>query len=163
MKKKIIYIVVAVLMLSLTFSLTACTAEKVFEKSGIKITATSEFYEKDILSMTIYLESRDKIITGVKETPNASFPISRTLRQYTELVLNTNNMNGLEISVYDEDGITFEYFEYEKEVSGKNFKYLGVTMKSDSYFYLFNFASENSKFEGFKSQFMDWAKLIEIE
>ena len=142
----------------------ACApSPKVFEKSGIKITATSDFYEKDVMTQTIYLESRDKIITGLKEAPNEAFPISKTLREYTNLTLQVNNLPEAVITPYNEDGVTFEYFTYERTVSEKDFKYLGVTKKSSAYFYLFNFACETKNFDKFKDQFLDWAALIEAE
>lgn len=136
---------------------------KVFEKDGIKITATSAFYEKDLLTLTIYLESTDKLITALKETPSTDFPISKTLRQYSEIVLLVNNLIGTQIDNYNEGGVVFDYFTYERSESGKNFKYLAITKKSSSYFYLFNFACEVKNYDKFADTFFEWAKLIEVE
>jgi len=162
--KKILSALIVSTLVCTAVALSACGPnEKVFEKNGIKITATTGFVEKELLSVTIYLESVDKIITGLKETPGSAFPITKSLREYTEATLTANNLSSTPINLYSENGVVFEYFIYERTASDKDFKYLGVTKKSDQFFYLFNFASENKNFDKFEQQFMDWAKLIEVE
>lgn len=150
-------------LLTTCFLLNGCasTPSKTFEKDGIKIIATTEFVEKDYLSLNLYLESPDKIITALRESPNIYFPITKTLRDYTNAVL-TANMISSDITLYDENGIVFDYFTYTKTVESYNYKYLGVTKKSESYFYLFNFCCEEKNYQNFSSKFLDWAKLIEV-
>lgn len=135
---------------------------KTFTKSGITITATDEFYEKELLSVTIYLESQTKIITGLKENKSMLSP-STTLNSYTNLVLTNNQLTGTEYTEFDEDDIRFNYFIYEREVSGKSFKYLAVTKEGADNFYLFNFACESKNYQKFEQDFMKWAKLLIVE
>ncbi|MDR3216362.1 MAG: hypothetical protein LBT55_02950 [Clostridiaceae bacterium] len=137
--------------------------KKVFEKAGIKLTLTDEFYEKDILTYTIYLESTDKAVIALKEEPNAMFPISTELRAYTESVLSVNMLTTPILTSSTEEGVLlFEYFIYEKIVSGKDFTYLAITKKSETAFYLIQFTCETKNFADFKGQFLDWAKLVEV-
>jgi hypothetical protein len=133
-----------------------------WEKDGMTIWADSSFYEKETMQFNIYLESKDKIISGLREIPTEAFPISTALRGYTEAVLQMNNLSSAEINTFDEDGVTFEWFVYERESAGKMFKYFGVTKKGTA-FYLFNFASESKNFDAFQDKFLDWAKQIVVE
>jgi hypothetical protein len=90
--KKLFKSIPAILLTVLCVSaLAGCFGEKVkvFEKSGIKITATDAFYEKEQISMTLYLESSDKIITALKEEPSEAFPITKPLGEYTAAVLSS--------------------------------------------------------------------------
>lgn len=163
--KKFGKIMLVVLILALSMSvLAACggAKKKTFEKAGIKITLTNAFYEKDVLTQTMYLESRDSIVGILKEDANPDFPISKTLTEYTELTLLVNNLSGNEVLHYSDEAVTFDYFRYDRTVSGKDFAYMGVTMKGISAFYLFNFACEAKNYESYEQQFLTWAKTIVI-
>jgi len=142
--------------------LAGCSQSQTF-KSGdglITITAAKEFKQVDDARFNICLESKDKIITGIKEAPGPSFPAASSLRDYTLLV--KSGRESSEISLYDKGGVVFDYFDYEFSTDGKAFKYLAVTKKSDTSFYLFNFGCEKKNFDKFEKQFMDWAKTIEV-
>lgn len=66
MKKKVLY-----LLLLIIVAVTGCALlepeEKTFKDKGMSITLTDEFTEKDLVSATVYFESMDAIVTGLKE------------------------------------------------------------------------------------------------
>lgn len=161
-KVKINALIISVLLLLTT--LIGCLEQpKIFEKNGIRITATTAFNEIEFPNTTMCLESSNKLITALKETPTAEFHISKTLRQYSELVLQENNLVGTQIDFYNEGGIIFDFFTYEKNIDGTDFKYLGITKKSSSYFYLFNFICETKNYDRFANTFFEWVMLIVVE
>ena len=111
----------------------------------MSITLTDEFTEKDLVSATVYFESMDAIVTGLKE-------------DYAKAVT-TNNQKDSKIKT--EDGLT--YFTYTSDVNGKTYFYIATMYKSNDAFWLFNFACDSSNQEKFESTFKTWAKSVSFE
>ena len=162
MKKNKIFTILAMIVMAGSFVLTGCfgPTEKVFEADGIKIVATSAFYEKEHISFNLYLQSNDALIAALKE--EKSLLNADDLNEYTSLIITANNLTGTTYESFDEEEIVFNHFYYEKTVSGKNFSYLAVTKEGQDYFYLFNFACEKNNYENYEETFLDWAKKLEV-
>ena len=103
----------------------------------MSITLTDEFTEKDLVSATVYFESMDAIVTGLKEEFStleaAGLTKDSTVEDYAKAVT-TNNQKDSKIKT--EDGLT--YFTYTSDVNGKTYFYIATMYKSNDAFWLFN-------------------------
>ncbi|WP_026399815.1 hypothetical protein [Acholeplasma equifetale] len=134
---------------------------KEFSKSGITITLTDDFYEKEIIAAPFYLESQDNIFMGNREDKSL-FSSMMTLERYTTLVLGQAEKT-TDIEKYLDDNIEYYYAYYEATVDGRTFGYMLVTLESETHFYLINFACLKSKLEGNKDLYHSWARSIKVE
>ena len=159
MKKKLLALVISLIaVIACAVGLTGCTSEKTFEKAGMQITLTSKFTEKELLSQTAYYESRDAIVTVLKEEFSlASGFGSYTLGEYTDLVLKQNQLSA---DKNTREGKDYMYFSYEKTVSGKDFYYLATTFKADDAFWLIQFACNVSQKDSKQETFLKWADTV---
>lgn len=138
--------------------LAGCSQEKTFEKAGMQITLTSNFHEKDYVSMTAYYESRDAIVTVLKEEFSLVDGFKNyTLTQYTNTVLKANKLTA---AVSTREGKDYQYFTYEKSVSGKDFYYLATTHKASDAFWLIQFACVVSDKDSYTEKFLGWADTV---
>lgn len=159
MKRKFKALVVGMVSVLACLGLLAgCASDKTFETSGMQITLTSAFYEKEYVSMTAYYESRDAIVTVLKEEFGLVDGFGNyTLSQYTDTVLSANNLSA---SVQTREGKEYQYFTYERSASGKNFYYLATTHKSSDAFWLIQFACVVSDKDKYTDKFLGWADTI---
>lgn len=164
------FIKITSLVLAICSVLICCTAcgkakSKTFSsEAGISITLTDKFYEKNIVSQTLYLESTDVIFTALKETFTilesvSSEPSELTKVEYAELVKQNNSLSAETI---EDTANNLVYFTYTKLVSGKNFYYFAVVEKGSDAFWLCQFACEQKNESSFTSKFIKWAKTIVV-
>lgn len=159
--KKVMFIFVLVFSM---FVLAGCKAEdKEFTGSGITITLNDTFFEKDVVQAPLYLESLNHIFMGLREskTQLASYNVD-TLTEYIDAVLSNAGKNST-VETYDEDGITFMYAYYEATVEDQEFGYMLICMEGTGHFYTMNFGCLKDKLDGYKDQYLDWAKTIIVE
>ncbi len=154
-----------VCLLLVGFLLTGCALlnnTKTYTSNGISVTMDSGFYEKELVSQTVYLESKDAIFTALKEdyASLAAVNITKdsTLKDYTDIV---KTVNGMTESFTEKDGLI--YATYEKNVSGKDFFYLVTAYKTDDAFWLVNFACNKKDKAKFEPKFIEWAKTVEFK
>ena len=159
MKRKLRVFVIGILSLLVCLGLlVGCSKEKTFEKYSMHITLTSDFYEKDYISLTAYYESRNALVTVLKEDVSSlEGAEDYTLSQYTNLVLKANKLSA---DVLNREGKEYQYFTYEKSVSGQQFFYLATTHKSAGEFWLIQFACVASKKDAYTEKFLGWADTI---
>ena len=130
--------------------------------AGLLITLTDDFYEKSMVSQTLYLESQKAIFVALKEDFSSFSNLgynteSMTLMDYANLVIANNK---LDITATENDGLVT--FNYSKDVSGKDFYYKAYVFRGDDAFWLCQFACENSNKTTYDNQFDTWAKTIQI-
>ena len=158
MKRRFKIVAVICALLACFGILAGCSQEKTFEKSGMQITLTSAFYEKDLVSLTAYYESTDSIVTALKEEFSQVEGFGNyTLAEYTDLVKQANKLSA---AVSSREGQDYQYFTYEKSVSGKTFFYLATTHKASDAFWLIQFACDVSDKEKFTDTFLGWADTV---
>ena len=158
MKKTLSFILIAIML----FSFTGCfnlASEKVFEKSGMEITLTSKFYEKDHVSYTSIYESSDIAVFTLKEEfsliPGSS---KYTLDNYADLVIKANQ---IDTEIEHEDDLT--YFSFDKTVNGKDFVYFGFVYKGTDAFWLIQFACEEKNENDLIKDIFKYAKSVTID
>lgn len=161
MKKKVLY-----LLLLIVVAVTGCALlepeKKTFTDKGMSITLTDDFTEKDLVSTTVYFESMDAVVTGLKEEfstlEEAGLTKDSTVEDYAKAVAYNNKK---EDEIKTEDGLT--YFTYTSDVNGKTYFYIASMYKSNDAFWLFNFACDSSDQEQFENTFKTWAKSVKFE
>lgn len=168
--KKAVRIFLIILVLLTVISCTACSKgePKTFSDDGISITLTDEFEKKSIDGHhTLYYESKDAVVIVTKE-PFSMFADGQIsqyspLSDYTRLVLSNNQLTA---EIVTKEG--YEYFTYEREVETeaffisktRRFTYLAVTYKSDSAFWLVQFACESDDFSSKQATFFAYADSV---
>ena len=137
---------------------------KTYSDNGFSITLPSDFYKKDLASVTAYYESEYAIVTALKESfttlEAVGLDSKSTIEDYANAVIANNKQADAKLEM-SEDG-KFAYFIYEKEVSGKDFYYTAIVYKAEDAFWLVNFACEDKNKETYSEKFIDWAKTVEV-
>ena len=157
MKKLIAMILVVCSVMLLASGCDLFKKEKTFSKSGMSITLTEDFVEKDRISFTSTYESDDIIVTTLKEEKSLLGDMSVDLDGYTKLVIKANNLTNLP---QHKDGLT--YFEYEKEASGKEFHYYAFTFEAEDAYWLIQFACEQKNHEKLEETIFKYAKSVKV-
>lgn len=159
MKKRISIFAAVLASLICLCAVAGCTiSPKTFEKAGMQITLTTAFYEKEMVSQTAYYESRTAVVVALKEEfsslPGAS---DYTLSDYTDLVISGNRISA---ETHTREGKGYEYFTYEKTVSGNDYFYLATTHKTDDAFWLIQFGCFTKNKDNKTETFLEWADTI---
>ena len=157
MKKLIAMILVVCSVMLLASGCDLFKKEKTFSKSGMSITLTEDFVEKDRITFTSTYESDDIIVTTLKEEKSLLGDMSVDLDGYTKLVIKANNLTNLP---QHKDGLT--YFEYEKEASGKEFHYYAFTFEGEDAYWLIQFACEQKNHEKLEETIFKYAKSVKV-
>lgn len=157
MKKLIAMILVVCSVMLLASGCDLFKKEKTFSKSGMSITLTEDFVEKDRITFTSTYESDDIIVTTTKEEKSLLGDMSVDLDGYTKLVIKANNLTNLP---QHKDGLT--YFEYEKEASGKEFHYYAFTFEGEDAYWLIQFACEQKNHEKLEETIFKYAKSVKV-
>lgn len=148
------------------FTANACALfqdEEIFTGSGITITLTSAFTQKETVAVPFYLESMDHIFMGMRETKTSVQSVGvSNLEDYIDAVLDANSKS-TDVYSYDQDGVTFYYAYYSSTVDGVDYGYMMICMVGESYYYTMNFGCLDKNLENNKAQYLDWAKTITVE
>lgn len=161
MKKKVFVSLLAIVVCMTLGGCFFAKNDKTYESHGLSITMPEGYTEKSIVSQTVYLEGTETIFTALKEDLSSLAQIgidkNTSLKDYAKAVVENNKAD---YEIKEEDGLT--YFEYEKQVSGKDYYYLTCVLKSEDAFWLVNFASETSNKNKYQPLFKKWAKTIKF-
>lgn len=167
MNKRIFRCALAVaLLFAFAVSMGGCALsapqEKEFSKDGMTITLTNQFAEKEYITQTVMYESRDSIVTALKESfsalEEAGLGSDITPEEYAELVIANNMLENCEIQ--EKEGLTC--FQYDRTVDGKAFSYLATIHKAPDAFWLIQFGCLETDFPEKESQFIEWAKTVKV-
>ncbi len=146
-------------------TLAGCSAkEKTYEStSGISITLTDNFVEKEYITATYYLQSENAIFIAVKENFDdlsyyTSVNSESSLIDYANVVISGNLLTS---TIKYQENLT--YFTYNKSVSEKSFYYLAVVVKGTDAFWLCQFCCLDSTKEVYEQKFLEWAKTIVVD
>ena len=129
--------------------------DKTFTKSGMSITLTESFYEKENAAYTAYYESPMILVFAIKEELSYFEGMNLTLNEYAQLVIYNNNLS---CEVIEDNDLT--YFIFEKSVNGKNYLYFASVYKSDDAYWLIQFACESANYEELKEAIIKYAQSV---
>ena len=163
MKKLVKQISLVSLVLALLVVFTACdlfSSEKTFSGNGYSITLDSSFVEKEYVSMTGYYESQKLVATVLKEEFSLfeGYYIG-SLEEYAELIIEANGLSDIKVS--KNNGIVF--FEYEKTLNGKNFKYYATVHKGSDAYWLVQFGCETKNYDSLKADMEKYASSFKAD
>ena len=176
-KKKIIALfsfIIGSLLLFLTifFSVAHFTfqyyeGEKTFQKSGLSITLTNTFREKEVLEYTAYYSSEKMMVLTLKVEfdgfdTNKWDPYESTCNDYAEKI--SKEYRSLYPSTTEI--ITNEeliYFTFDFEQSGKIYKYLLAIYKADDAYWQVSFGCEKRNYDKLEKDMIRYAKSVSIE
>lgn len=165
MKKK------SLLMLLLTLCLLLCgcseeevpaePVEQAFTAAGLHLTLTDEFTEKQHAAYTLYAESEDLLVLGLKEEytlfENTDFSAQTSLKQYAALVWSANQLEG-EVPLEDDGELL--WFEYDNHVNGADYRYRAYVFKDNEGFWLLQFATHAEEFAALSETIRGYAASV---
>lgn len=161
MKKtlSIIFIALFIIALSSCSMLLNVEKEKAFEKSGMSITLTNQFTEKEHLSYTSIYDSKNMAVYTLKEEFSLfeAFDSDLTLDEYADLVVEANKLT---CEKQYKDDLT--YFLYEKEANGKQMSFYAFVYEGDDAFWLIQFACESDNAEKLEDRIFTYAKSVNV-
>lgn len=128
-----------ILMMVLLLNLTSCSLlgmiSKDFTVSDMTITLTNGFVEKDVVNFTTTYQSTNVVVFVLEEYKTQLGGVS-DLDEYIELILEANMFYDIDYKKED----SYVYYEYEKEVSGKDYYYYARAYETEDSFWLVQFA-----------------------
>lgn len=159
MKRQFIKALFLITVMSLlTCALTSCFAPKAKTftvADELKITLTEAFMEKEIVGQTAMFQSTDVIVTVLLEEKSL-IQQDLTVEQYAALVCSANGLNDSTVKIKD----TYAEFSYEKTVSGKDYTYFAKCFKSETGYWLVQFACFRSAVDKQKDNIDTWTASI---
>lgn len=162
MKNRIILGIFAVVF---CFFLAGCefnVGEKKYSVNGINVTLEDGLVETDIVSQTVYLKGIDMEFTALKESytdlEKVNITSENSLEDYASLVVSNNKLDS---ELINKDGVV--YFEYVKEMNGKNIYYLATVNKSEDAFWLIQFICSEKNKDKYKPKFLEWSKTVSFD
>ena len=141
--------------------------DKVFSKSGLSISLTRDFKEKEVLDFTAYYTS-EKIMVLTLKVEFDGFdadkwnPYKHSCFEYAEKI----SKEYKEIYSSTTEPIANEgliYFTFAFEQNGKNYKYLLATYKANDAYWQVSFGCEKRNFESLQKDMICYAKSVNIE
>lgn len=132
-------------------------AEKTFSKSGMSITLTEQFAEKEHVSYTSVYESKDIAIFTLKEEFSLFGGADYSVKEYAELVIEANKLTS---DVKTQDDLT--YFDYDKEINGKDFQYTAFVYKADDAYWMIQFACAQDDADALKDEVFKYARSVKV-
>ncbi|MBR7160253.1 MAG: hypothetical protein IKD20_04360 [Clostridia bacterium] len=160
--KRLLKIVALCLIFCMTVAMSACApSAKTFTKLEMSIELNTDFVEKTIISQTVYYESKDVIVTALREPFTLlSGTENWSVSKYGQTCITANALTGCTAQL-SQDG-TYAYFTYTKELNGVEYTYLATCHKADEAFWLIQFATFSSKYESVKTQLFEYAESIQF-
>ena len=139
------------ILLALTLLLCGCVQQPTeeaapvptdFAASGMHITLTDAFTEKQHVSYTAMYHSEEIALMVLKEEyelfDNTEFSSQTSPEQYAALVWSSNQLPG-EVPLQDDGNLT--WFEYDRIVNGTDYRYRAYVYKCNEAFWLFQFST----------------------
>lgn len=134
---------------------------KSFSSNGMTITVTDEFKKLDMDQYTLALDSSEVAVFFLKE-PFYLVPGSEsyTLMQYADMVIEANGLQSKKMTA--DGGLVYFTYENISDYDNKSYKYFSYVYKSDSAFWLIQFATLSENASKYTDQFEDWARSVKF-
>ena len=162
MKKIISFLAILVLVISLPACSSPAPQEKVFSKSGLEITLTTDFTETSMAGYTFCYESSHVVIVALKEEFSLlEQSLDMTLNEYTELLRKANTSHSPS-AVSTQNGIPCFEYTWFNETENKTFRYYTTAFKGSDAFWMVQFVCADSAYATQKDNFLTWAQSITV-
>ena len=130
---------------------------KTFEFSGLEITLTNEFKEKDSGYLMLYT---DGFKVTIVPSPVSSIN-NQDIGEYAQMV--AEGLEDLKDFFYGfSDEIDTFVCEYTLDIDGINDRSIVAVYKNAEYYYNVTFTCAVENYEGHKSQFIEWLKTVRV-
>ena len=86
-----------------------------------------------------------------------------SLRDYTNSVVNNNELGTVTIQNNSGNSYNYDYFTYEKKVNNESYTYMATTVKGNDSFYLITFQTKKTDYSTYKTNFEEWAKSVKVD
>lgn len=158
--KKLCCLVLASCMVLCLWGCKKIIEPKNFEFSGLQITLTNEFKEKDKGYLLLYT---DEVKIAIVPSPISSLA-DMTLGEYAKLTAESlENLTEFETIAHDSYGSDAFVYEYSVETEGiEESKNILAVYKGAEYYYNVTFACVEENYETYRSQFIEWLKTVHV-
>jgi len=172
MIRKITAMLVALILLMLTGCSVLDSAEEPtptpqptsFSKSGMTVTLTDAFTEKDYVTYTAVYESADIAIFALKEEfrlfDSSVLSSESAVTEYARLLWKSNGFSN-ELNLSEQDGLT--WFQYDRAVNGGDYTYRVYVYKGTDSFWMVQFTAYADRFADVETVIHEYAKTVVIE
>lgn len=131
--------------------------EKTFSQSGLTITLTDGYQEKDYVSFTAAFESEHMAVFALKEEFSLFGNERPSLEDYAGLIL---EMNQLDATVQEADGLTC--FTYRTQANGKDYQFFSVVYMGSDAYWLVQFCCDAEKYQDLETEMIQFAKSVTV-
>lgn len=149
--------VMALLLAILAFC--GCSVEpKTLTDKGMSITLPGNFRVSEAEGYDVCFERNDCVVFALREAHDAADGFGDlTLKEYTELVLEANDL-----TEQMTETAKYNYFEFEKTVDGSDepYSYLACCFRADEAFWLVQFSCMKSDYAKYRSEMLSWADTV---
>lgn len=158
---KRIALLLAAVLLTLSFASCGLAGEKTFEADGMSITVKGMFTEQNELNedQNLVLISPDAGVLAVKETftdiAAANLDPEMSAKEYAAVVMKGNGQTG---EPTEADGLT--YFTYTNTSDDTEFTYMAFAYRASDAFWLVQAYCPTEDFEKQQPDFITWAKSV---
>jgi hypothetical protein len=165
MKKR--FIALTLLMIASVAVFAGCGGpqSKTFSKDGVSIVLNTDFKEETKAGHTMYLESNYASVSVKRERFDDLDGLTNesSLRDYTNSVVNNNELGTVTIQNNSGNSYNYDYFTYEKKVNNESYTYMATTVKGNDSFYLITFQTKKTDYSTYKTNFEEWAKSVKVD
>ena len=139
----------------------------VFHKSGLSITLTHDFKEKDVLDYTAYYSSQKiLVLTSKAEFDDFNIeewnPAEHSLYEYAEKIAEDyKNLYPSTSEIYTEHNLIYFTFDFEK--NGNNYTYLLAVFKSNDAYWQVSLGCKSVNFARLQSDMIRFAQSVSME
>lgn len=138
----------------------ASVQPETWKSAGISITLTNQFSADNAEGYTACFGSQDVAVYALKEPFSLMAGAEAlTVEQYCEMVVDNNDFNMTQ-EPKTQDGLTWFEFSWTNPETNLTYCYFAATYKTDDAFWLVQFATNQTKWEQYHSQFIQWAKSV---
>ena len=135
---------------------------KAFSKEGMTIELTNQFRENNYQGFTVVYESKKVAVFTLKEEFTLLEGLeNKTVKQYAEMVIETNGFTSS--TVKTEDGLTYFEYDFTNPESNDTYNYYAYAYKANDAFWLIQFATLEENVDECKPQIKAWAKSVTFE
>ena len=171
MKNNTVKVIVFVLVFAVSFILGKAlmggfdneAKERTYSSDGFTITMEDDFYEKELLTATVYYEGEKSALSVTREyftdLEEIGINANSSLNDYGKLITTVNGIdNNFKIL---NDSIT--YYTYDKSISGKDFSYMVAITKGSDSFWLINLFCETKNKDTYFPKFEKWLQTVKVD
>lgn len=164
MKKKSFFILTSLLIFIFVFSGCAdANSPKTFSKAGMSITLDGSFNEAVYESYTACYDSPYVAVYALKQDftffEGSGYGTDTPLKDYANLVIESNGLENCDVT--EANGLVG--FSFQKESGGGLYHYNAYVYKSDSAFWLVQFATEADNASVYENKIISFAQSVTFD